>query len=69
MFYINMSNLVSKCRLDILNQYIKFFIKILLYFYKVVCYYKKRRHKNIELLAQLVEHLTFNQRVAGSNPA
>jgi hypothetical protein len=22
-----------------------------------------------ELLAQLVEHLTFNQRVAGSNPA
>ena len=24
---------------------------------------------NIEPLAQLVEHLTFNQRVAGSNPA
>ena len=23
----------------------------------------------LELLAQLVEHLTFNQRVAGSNPA
>ncbi len=24
---------------------------------------------NSESLAQLVEHLTFNQRVAGSNPA